>query len=108
MTDGKMMREMRGTLGGSRKAALGPLKTKTLIVTERTTPIAFADLINLDQVHQLTEDKDGGMSTSRGNLLISFLMTEISGPPPHRPENWGNAAQDSLKCFPLYFFFILA
>lgn len=56
MTDGKMMREMRGTLGGSRKAALSPLKTKTLIVTEQSTPVAVFDLIKLDWVHQVTDE----------------------------------------------------
>lgn len=37
------------------------------------------------------------------NVLL-FFTAEISD--PHRPENWGNAAQDSLKCFPLYFFIL--
>lgn len=49
-------------------------------------------------------DIDGGMSTSRGNECIAFFMAEISD--PRRPENWGNAARDSLKCFPLYFFIL--
>ena len=42
MNDGKMMREMRGARGGSRKAELDPLKTNTLITTLHGKPRSCA------------------------------------------------------------------
>lgn len=40
MNDGKMMREMRGARGRSRKAELDPLKTNTLIMTLHGKPLS--------------------------------------------------------------------
>lgn len=42
MNDGKMMREMRGARGGSRKAEVDPLKTNTLIMTLHGKPQSLA------------------------------------------------------------------
>lgn len=82
MNDGKMMREMRGIWGGSRKAALDPLKTKTLIMTlhgkHQSLSFSWLTLIGLKKSQMA--DEDGEMAKLRWKSSFFFLRTEKTDP----------------------------